>query len=151
VLLPTKLIFLMLLGVALFSATLSLSRVPAGLSAAVAGVDLPPLVILGAILVIYFVLGCCRESMAMVRLTLPSFAPPMPGLGMGPRQVPVSVEVGMIPPPTGVNPSVVDAMAKDMPMGATCRGIAGFVASDIPRIALLALPPGLSLWLPGLW
>jgi tripartite ATP-independent transporter DctM subunit len=157
----TGLIFLVLLGAELFSASLALSRVPAELSAAVAGLDLPPLVILGAILVIYLILGCFMESMAMVLLTLPIFVPLMLGLdfGMGPQQVLVwfgilvlvSVEVGMISPPFGMNLFVINAMAKDVPMGETYRGVAGFVASDILRIALLVLLPGLSLWLPGLW
>jgi len=88
---------------------------------------------------------------AVVLPTPPSFAPPMLGRGMGPRQVPASVAVGMMSPPPAINPSVLDAMAKDMPMGATRRGVAGFLAADIPRITLLALLPGLSLWLPRLW
>lgn len=157
----TGLIFLVLLGAELFSASLALSRVPAELSAAVAGMDLPPLVILGAILVIYFILGCFMESMAMVLLTLPIFVPLMLSLdfGMGPQQVLVwfgilvlvSVEVGMISPPFGMNLFVINAMAKDVPMGETYRGVAGFVVSDVIRIALLTLVPWLSLWLPGLW
>ena len=45
--------------------------------------DLPPLVVIGAILVIYFILGCFMESMAMVLLTLPIFVPLMLGLDFG--------------------------------------------------------------------
>ena len=63
----------------------------------------------------------------------------------------VSVEVGMISPPFGLNLFVINAMAKDVPMGETYRGVMGFVASDVVRIVLLALVPVLSLWLPGLW
>jgi C4-dicarboxylate transporter, DctM subunit len=157
----TGLIFLVLLGAELFSASLALSRVPAELSAAVAGLDLPPLVILGAILVIYLILGCFMESMAMVLLTLPIFVPLMLSLdfGLNPQQVLVwfgilvlvSVEVGMISPPFGMNLFVINAMAKDVPMGETYRGVVGFVASDVVRIMLLTLVPWLSLWLPGLW
>jgi C4-dicarboxylate transporter DctM subunit len=65
----TGLIFLLLLGAELFSAALALSRVTAELSAAIAMLDVSPIVILFAILIIYFVLGCFMESMAMVRLT----------------------------------------------------------------------------------
>ena len=61
------------------------------------------------------------------------------------------MEVGLITPPVGLNLFVINAMAKDVPMGETYRGVAGFVASDIVRIALLTLVPWLSLWLPGLW
>ena len=157
----TGLIFVVLLGAELFSAALALSRLPAELSAVVAGFDVPPLVILLMILLIYFILGCFMESLAMVLLTLPIFIPLMLSLdfGMGREQVLVwfgilvlmSVEVGMISPPFGLNLFVINAMAKDVPMGETYRGVMGFVASDFVRIILLAMVPGLALWLPGLW
>jgi TRAP-type C4-dicarboxylate transport system permease large subunit len=57
----------------------------------------------------------------------------------------------MISPPFGLNLFVINAMAKDVPMGETYRGVMGFVASDVVRIVLLVLAPALSLWLPGLW
>jgi len=157
----TGLIFVVLLGAELFSAALALSRLPAELSAVVAGFDVPPLVILLMILLVYFILGCFMESLAMVLLTLPIFIPLMLSLdfGMGREQVLVwfgilvlmSVEVGMISPPFGLNLFVINAMAKDVPMGDTYRGVTGFVASDFARIILLALVPAFALWLPGLW
>ncbi|MBP0464898.1 TRAP transporter large permease [Roseomonas sp. PWR1] len=157
----SAMIFLMLLGAELFSAALALSRVPAELSSAIAGLDVPPIAILLAILVIYFILGCFMESMAMVLLTLPIFVPLMLALdfGLNPQQVLVwfgilmlvSVEVGMISPPFGLNLFVINAMAKDVPMGETYRGVMGFVASDVVRIVILVFAPALSLWLPGLW
>jgi len=157
----TGLIFVVLLGAELFSAALALSRLPAELSAVVAGWDVPPIVILMGILLIYFILGCFMESLAMVLLTLPIFIPLMLGLdfGMNREQVLVwfgilvlmSVEVGMISPPFGLNLFVINAMAKDVPMGETYRGVLGFVASDFARIIILALVPAISLWLPGLW
>ncbi len=157
----TGLIFVVLLGAELFSAALALSRLPAELSAMVVGWDVPPIVILLAILLIYFILGCFMESLAMVLLTLPIFIPLMLGLdfGMNREQVLVwfgilvlmSVEVGMISPPFGLNLFVINAMAKDVPMGETYRGVLGFVASDFVRIIILALVPAISLWLPDLW
>jgi C4-dicarboxylate transporter, DctM subunit len=157
----TGLIFVVLLGAELFSAALALSRLPSELSAVVAGFDVAPIVILLMILLIYFILGCFMESLAMVLLTLPIFIPLMLSLdfGLGREQVLVwfgilvlmSVEVGMISPPFGLNLFVINAMAKDVPMGETYRGVMGFVASDFVRIILLALVPAISLWLPGLW
>ncbi len=156
----TGMIFIMLLGAELFSAALALSRVPAELSSLIAGLDVPPLAILFAILIIYFILGCFMESMAMVLLTLPIFVPLMLALdfGLNPQQVLVwfgilvlvSVEVGMISPPFGLNLFVINAMAKDVPMAETYRGVLGFCASDCVRIVILVLVPWLSLWLPGL-
>ncbi|WP_439596033.1 TRAP transporter large permease [Falsiroseomonas sp.] len=157
----TGLIFLVLLGAELFSAALALSHLPSELSSMVAALPIPPLAILSAIVLVYLILGCFMESMAMVLLTLPIFVPLMLGLdfGMDRTQVLVwfgilvlmSVEVGMISPPFGLNLFVINAMAKDIPMGETYRGVLPFCISDVLRIIILLLFPALSLWLPGLW
>ncbi|WP_291299157.1 TRAP transporter large permease [Elioraea sp.] len=156
----TALMFLILLGAELFSAALALSRLPASVSAWVVSLGLAPVAVLAAILVIYLVLGCAMESLAMVLLTLPVFVPMMLALdfGLNPTQllvwfgilVLVAVEVGMISPPFGLNLFVISAMSKDVPITETWRGVLGFCASDIARLAALVAVPGLSLWLPGL-
>jgi tripartite ATP-independent transporter DctM subunit len=155
----TALMFIILLGAELFSAALALSQMPAELSKQVAALDAPPLVIMAAIVAIYLVLGCFMESLAMVLLTLPVFVPLLLGLdfGMSPSAllvwfgilVLVAVEVGMISPPFGLNLFLINAMAKNVPMAETYRGVLGFVAMDAVRLALLLAFPALVLWLPG--
>ncbi|MEM8855204.1 MAG: TRAP transporter large permease [Pseudomonadota bacterium] len=155
----TALVFLILLGAELFGVALALSRMPAELSAQVAALDLPPLAVIAVILLIYLVLGCVLESLAMVLLTLPVFIPVVLGLdlGLSPAQtmiwfgilVLIAVEVGMISPPFGLNLFVINAMAKDVPMGQTYKGVIGFCLSDVVRLVLIVLFPGIALWLTG--
>ncbi|MEO1105999.1 MAG: TRAP transporter large permease subunit, partial [Pseudomonadota bacterium] len=155
----TALVFLILLGAELFGVALALSRMPAELSAQVAALDLPPLAVIAVILLIYLVLGCVLESLAMVLLTLPVFIPVVLGLdlGLSPAQtmiwfgilVLIAVEVGMISPPFGLNLFVINAMAKDVPMGQTYTGVIGFCLSDVVRLVLIVLFPGIALWLTG--
>lgn len=154
----TGLILVVLLGAEMVGAALALSRRPAELSAAP---DVVPPAVLPLIPLIGVVLGRCVESLATVPLTPPSFVPlmPSPGFGRARKQVlvwfgilvPMSVAVGMIPPRFGLNLCVMNAMAKDVPMAETCRGVPGFLAPDAPRVARLALFPAVSPWLPGLW
>jgi TRAP-type C4-dicarboxylate transport system permease large subunit len=118
-----------------------------------------PLTIIAAILVIYLILGCFMESLAMVLLTLPVFIPLILSLDLGMSQgqvlvwfgilVLVSVEVGMISPPFGLNLFVINAMARDVPMAETYKGVVGFCVSDVIRLVFLVAFPALSLWLPG--
>jgi TRAP-type C4-dicarboxylate transport system permease large subunit len=61
----------------------------------------------------------------------------------------IAVEVGMISPPFGLNLFVINAMAKDVPMAETYKGVAGFCMSDIIRLAIIVLVPATTLWLPG--
>jgi len=156
----SALMFVILLGAELFSAALALSRLPTALSTWVVSLGLSPLTVLAVILGAYLALGCAMESLAMVLLTLPVFVPLVLALDFGLNQtqllvwfgilVLVAVEVGMISPPFGLNLFVIHALAKDVPMTATWRGVLGFCASDLGRLVLLVAFPGLSLWLPGL-
>lgn len=155
----TALMFVILLGAELFSAALALSQMPTELSRAIAALDMAPLAVMAMIMVIYLILGCFMESLAMVLLTLPIFIPLVLSLdlGMSPAQVLVwfgilvlvSVEVGMISPPFGLNLFVINAMAKDVPMAETYKGVIGFCAMDALRLLLILLVPALTLWLPG--
>jgi tripartite ATP-independent transporter DctM subunit len=155
----TGMMFVILLGAELFSAALALSQMPAELSRRIVGVDVPPVVIVLVILAIYLALGCVMESLAMVLLTLPVFIPVVVALDLGMSQaqvliwfgilVLVAVEVGMISPPFGLNLFVINAMARDVPMAETYRGVIGFCLSDVVRLGLLVAFPALTLWLPG--
>jgi tripartite ATP-independent transporter DctM subunit len=156
----TALIFLILLGAEIFNAFLALTQMPAGLAAAVGELALPPMAVMGAILVVYLILGCVMESMAMVLLTIPVFYPIILSLdlGLSPDQIGIwfgilalmAVEMGMITPPFGLNIFVINAMAKDVPMRDTYRGVLPFVASDIVRTAIILFVPATTLLVPGL-
>jgi TRAP-type C4-dicarboxylate transport system permease large subunit len=132
---------------------------PTELARKVAGLEASPVTIVLAILLVYFVLGCFMESLAMVLLTLPVFIPLVLALDLGLSKdallvwfgilVLISVEVGMISPPFGLNLFLINAMAKDVPMRETYKGVIGFCAMDAVRIALIVLFPVIALWLPG--
>ncbi len=156
----TALIFLILLGAELFNAFLALTQMPAAMAKIVEGLNAPPLVVLVAMLLIYLLLGCVMESMAMVLLTLPVFLPILLSLdlGMTPEQVTIwfgilclmMIEMGMVTPPFGLNLFVIKAMAQDISVGDVYKGVLPFVVSDIVRTAIIILLPWTVLWLPGL-
>ena len=156
----TALIFLILLGAEVFNAFLALTKMPGELARAVGTLDLPPMVILGAMMIVYLILGCVMESMAMVLLTIPVFYPIILALdfGLTPDQIGIwfgilalmAVEMGMITPPFGLNIFVINAMAKDVPMRDTYKGVLPFVVSDVIRTVIIMLVPATTLLLPGL-
>jgi tripartite ATP-independent transporter DctM subunit len=156
----TAMMFLIMLGAELFSAALASSQMPTELARRVAGLEASPTTILLVILLVYFVLGCFMESLAMVLLTLPVFIPHVLALDFGLSKdavlvwfgilVLISVEVGMISPPFGLNLFLINALARDVPMRETYKGVLGFCAMDAVRIALIVLFPMFALWLPGI-
>jgi TRAP-type C4-dicarboxylate transport system permease large subunit len=49
-----------------------------------------------------------------------------------------------------MNVFVISAMAKNVPMATIFKGVTPFFASEIARVVLILMFPGLVLWLPNL-
>jgi tripartite ATP-independent transporter DctM subunit len=153
----TAMIFLILLGAEVFNAFLALSDLPTAAAELIAGSGLPPYVVLVALLLFYIVLGGVMDELAMILLTLPVFFPVIMALdfGLGPEQtaiwfgilVLIIVGIGLTAPPIGLNVFVISAIAKDVPITVTYRGVMPFLATDLLRLALVIIFPGLALTL----
>lgn len=154
----TAMIFLILLGADVLNAFLALSQMPQALAEWVLGSGMSPMMVLIGIILVYLLLGCVMDSLSMILLTIPIFLPIVMGLdfwGLGPTDKAIwfgilalmVVEIGLITPPVGMNVFIINSIAKDVPMRETFRGVLPFLASDGVRVVLLALFPGLSLWL----
>ncbi|MBB1609237.1 MULTISPECIES: TRAP transporter large permease [unclassified Pseudomonas] len=154
----SAMIFLVLLGADLLNSGLALTQMPVELATWVRDSGLAPLLVLAVILLIYLLLGCVMDSLAMILLTIPIFYPMIMGLEFfdltaGEKSIwfgilaLMVVEIGLIHPPLGMNLFIVNKLAKDVPYMETARGVLPFLASDLLRIVLLVLVPGLSLWL----
>ncbi len=156
----TALIFLILMGAEIFNAFLALTQMPQELGQVVTALHAPPIVIIVAMLVIYILLGCVMDALAMVLLTMPVFYPIVASLDLGltPDQTGVwfgilalmAVEMGLITPPFGLNIFVINAMAEDVPMNQTFKGVLPFVISDFFRLAIIVFVPATALYLPGM-
>ncbi|MGC6530592.1 MAG: TRAP transporter large permease [Candidatus Puniceispirillaceae bacterium] len=151
----TAMIFAILFGAAIFNSFLAFSRVPFEAASFVAELAVSPYMILAVILVIYLILGCFMDSLSMIILTIPVFFPVFQTLdfGMGAEEaalwfgvlVLIVVEVGLITPPVGLNLFVINKLAKDVPLSESFKGVLPFVASDLVRVVLLTLFPGITL------
>ena len=156
----TAMIFFIVLGASLFNSFLAFSQLPQEAARFVTEQGFSPWVVLVMILVTYLLFGCIMDSLSMILLTIPIFFPVIMVLdfGLTPEAtaiwfgilVLIVVEVGLITPPVGMNLFVINAMAKDVPIGQTYRGAMPFVASDIVRVAILTLFPGITLFLVDL-
>ncbi|MBK5934144.1 tripartite ATP-independent transporter DctM subunit [Rhodovulum imhoffii] len=156
----TAMVFFILLGAQIFGAFVAYTQAPQALSAWVAGLGLPPMAVLLALLLFYLVLGCVMDSLSMILLTIPVFFPLIQSLdfGLSPEAVAVwfgilalmVVEIGLITPPVGMNLFVINGMSRDIDVTKTYAGVFPFVLSDILRVGLIVALPGMALWLPGL-
>jgi len=151
----TAMIFIIVLGAAVFNTFLATTRLPQEISAFVGSQAVDPWLVLALVLVLYLAFGCVMDSLSMVLLTVPILFPAMSALdfGLTPEEfalwfgvlVLIVVEVGLITPPVGLNLFVINAMAPDVPIGDTYRGVLPFVLTDLVRVVVLVLFPSLSL------
>ncbi len=149
----SAMIFTILIGAIMFNNFLILSAVPDALGEWIESLPLGPHGILVIILLIYLVLGCALDSLAMILLTIPIFFPVVQNLGFDPVWfgviIVMVVELGLISPPIGMNVFIIKGMAPEVPLGHIYVGVLPFVVAEILLIAILVSLPELALWLPG--
>ena len=151
----TALIFIILLGAEVFNAFLAFSQLPTQVAEMITSAGLPPYTVLVVLLAFYILLGAVMDELAMILLTLPVFFPIVTALDFG---MPVDdvaiwfgilvlivVGIGLTAPPIGLNVFVISAIARNVPITQTYRGVLPFLATDVLRLALCVVFPSLSL------
>ncbi|MCZ0942563.1 MAG: TRAP transporter large permease [Gammaproteobacteria bacterium] len=156
----TGMICLILIGAEVFNAFLALTQIPSALADALAASGLAPMAILVGILLVYLLLGCVMDSLAMILLTVPVFFPLVTGLDLpytaeevaiwfGVMAV-IVVEIGLITPPIGLNVYAINAMDGSIPLSDSFRGTIPFLLSGFALLAIILWLPGVCLWLARL-
>jgi tripartite ATP-independent transporter DctM subunit len=156
----TGMIFLILVGAEFYSSFLALSQLPQSLANWIAELGWPSIAVVILIVVIYLMLGCVMDTIAMILVTIPVFLPVILKLQLGlPEDAMVIwfgiviltvAEVGLITPPIGINVFVINSMAPDVPITETFKGIVPFFLSDLVRISIIIMVPATTTWLAGL-
>lgn len=149
----SAMIMTVLIGAMIFGYFLAVTGLPSILAGFVAGLDVPPMAIVAATLLVYAILGCIMDTLAMIVLTIPLFLPVISGLGFDlvwyGVLVVIMMEMGMITPPIGMNVFIVGGIAKDVSMFTIFRGILPFMLCMFMVIVILAIFPKIALLLPG--
>ena len=153
----SAMIFLILLGAEFFNSFMALTQLPNELANYVTDNNFAPLVVVACILVLYLMLGCLMDSLAMILLTIPVFFPLIMTLDFGMTAEETAiwfgiltlivVEVGLITPPVGLNVFIINKMAGDVRISDTFKGVVPFLTSDLLRVMLLFFFPVITLFL----
>jgi C4-dicarboxylate transporter, DctM subunit len=137
-----------------FGHFMAVSSIPFVLADWVGGLPLPPMAIVGVIVIIYFLGGCFMDSMALVVLTVPVIYPVVVRLGLDPIWFGVIIvlvsEMGVITPPVGVNVYVIKGIAPNVPLETIFKGIFPFLVAILINTAILMVFPKIALILPSL-
>ncbi len=151
-------VMMLIAGATIFGKFLAVTRIPFDIATWIGGFAFPPIVILGMVVVVYFLGGCFMDSLALVMLTVPIFFPLVMSLGYDPIWFGIIIvmvtEMGVITPPVGINVYVVFGVARSLPGGMSLesifKGILPFMLAVLAGIIILAIFPQIILVLPNL-
>ncbi|MFL6930576.1 MAG: TRAP transporter large permease [Xanthobacteraceae bacterium] len=149
----TAAIFTILIGALLFGYFLTVTQVPQKATEFLVGLGLGRYGVLAIIMLMYLVLGCLMDALAMIILTVPIIFPVIKELGFDSIWfgviIVMTVELGLIHPPVGMNIFVIKSVIEDMKISTIFYGVLPFIVTDLIRLVILIAFPILATWLPA--
>jgi tripartite ATP-independent transporter DctM subunit len=146
-------VFTVLIGALIFGYFLTITQTPQHVTEFLTGLGLGRYGVLALIMLMYLVLGCLMDAMAMIILTIPIIFPVVTHLGFDPVWfgviIVMTVELGLIHPPVGMNVFVIKSVVKDVSFSTIFAGVIPFIITDLIRLTILIAFPIIALWLPS--
>ncbi len=149
----TASIFVIAIGAYLFGYFLTVTQTTQALTETLVSLPIGPYGTLALILVGYILLGAVMDELAIILLTVPIIFPVIVSLGFDPIWfgviIVMTVTLGLITPPVGMNVFVINSIARDVPLTTIFKGVAPFIVADVFRLVILCAVPWLSLAIPN--
>jgi tripartite ATP-independent transporter DctM subunit len=146
-------IYALLAGANCFGKFFTLSRIPDSLRFMVENLQIPSVAVIMALALIYLVLGCFIDGVALILITTPIFLPVAQAAGFDPVWfgifIVVMVGLGGITPPVGVSCYIVSG-ASGVTLQKVFRGSIPFLFAYLAMALLMGIFPGIATWLPSL-
>jgi C4-dicarboxylate transporter DctM subunit len=141
-------------GAFVFGHFMAVSQIPMALANWVGSLPLPPMAVMGVIIILYLIGGCFMDSLAMITLTVPIIFPVVMALGFDPIWfgviIVLVVEMGVVTPPVGINVFVVKGVAKDVKLETIFKGVTPFLIAMIIAAVILMFVPQIATILPNM-
>lgn len=148
----TTMIFMIIIGAMIFGYFLTLTQAAQILIAFISESHSSPELVLLMIVILYIILGCFLDVIAILLITLPLVYPLMMSLGYHPIWFGVIVvkliEIALITPPLGMNAYVVSGSTK-IPLEQVFKGTFVMLCFELITLSLLIFIPSLVTWLPS--
>ena len=151
-------VMFLIAGAVVFGKFLAVTRIPFNIASWIGDFDLPPFLVMAAVVGVYLVGGCIMDALALIMLTIPIFFPVVTNLGYDPIWFGVIIvlitQMGVITPPVGINVYVVYGVAKtvigDVSLESIFKGIIPFLLAVIVGTIIMTIFPQIILLLPNL-
>jgi TRAP-type C4-dicarboxylate transport system permease large subunit len=147
-------LFTLLIAATIFANFVNYTTMPMDLQSWITGLGLSPVMIVGAMMLIYVLLGTVMEELTMVLLTIPLFFPIVVQLGFDPVWfgvlIVMVIQIGLVSPPVGMNLFVLNTLLPNVGLTTIYRGVWPLVLVLVLTLGILLFFPGISLWLPSM-
>ncbi len=147
-------IFIVTIGALVFANFITIAGLTTAMTDWINGLNATPIMIILAICLIYVVLGCVFDSLAMLILTVPVFVailkPYNVDLIWFGVIVIIVVELGLITPPIGMNVFVVNSVVPEVSVWTIFEGVWPFLIAMLVCLGLVMAFPWLAIGLPSL-
>jgi len=148
----TAMLFMIIIGAALFGYMLTKLRIPQELVELVVRHNVGKFPFLIAMMVLIFVLGLVLESISIILITTPIVLPVLKTLGIDPVWygvlLTINLELALISPPVAMNLVVIKSIT-GAPLKDIDRAAIPFMVMMGLFILLIIAVPGIATWLPG--
>jgi tripartite ATP-independent transporter DctM subunit len=138
----------------IFTQMLVVVRIPELVTSFVAGLAVPPYLVMFGVMVIMVFLGCLVDAASLLLVVTPILVPAMSGLGFDPLWLGVllvvNLEMAVITPPVGLNLYTMKSVVPELDLAEIFRGIMPYLFIEAALLAVMIAVPGIATWLPGL-
>lgn len=145
-------IMIIISGASILGLVITLSGLPQMLTAFVTGMQLQQFAVIMLIMLVWIIMGCFMEGLAMQLITVPVFYPLIINMGIngvwfGILLV-VAIEMALITPPVGLNIFVIQGITSAK-SSEVIRGVIPYVFMLLIMVPILYFFPQIALWLPN--
>ncbi len=148
-------LFAIIIGAFLMIAFIALSGIATSLTGFATGLDVPPIVVVLALSVVYVILGTFMGPLEIMLLTIPVVTPIIDSLGFDLIWFGIIMikylEIGLVTPPVGLTVYIIKGVVgKEVELGEIFRGVTWFLVMDLLTLLILIFIPAITLFLPDL-
>ncbi|MBO6814915.1 MAG: TRAP transporter large permease [Rhizobiaceae bacterium] len=150
----SSMIFAIAVGGKMYVSFIALTGLSAAITDWIATADVSMIMVFGAMVLMYIVLGMFLDSIGIILLTLPLTIPIVESYGLSLIWFGVVVikllEIGLVTPPIGLNVFVIKSIVGErMKLETIFAGVGWFLLAEVFVLGAILFFPALSLWLPS--
>lgn len=149
----TCMVMILVIGAQFFAMGLSMLKIPSAISAWLMGLPVNKYVVIGLIILFYFVLGMFMEGAAIMLMSLPVTYPVVMALGFSSVWfgviVVMMIQVGLLTPPVGMDVFIVHKLSGEKDMSYAVKGALPFMVVMLLTAVITIVFPSIATWLPS--